>query len=182
MGAVFHLIFGVKAGIYYRMCYIYDCTAGYQLISNIKLKPLPMSSEEKESTHHHHHRHGGRISIPQARKEILRWKAHIEALGDDCPYDFVQSFFIPMEDIKRLYENYQHLHPTGVRAYIGIKDKNEEGCAPLRLLLVPARKHTDFYNYGPHADDAVSDAGDSSVYDFTMPCPDVCAGDNGLNS
>ncbi|OQP68250.1 hypothetical protein [Niastella populi] len=141
-----------------------------------------MSSEEKGSTHHHHHRHGGRIPLEQAKKEIKRWKEHIADMGDDCPYDYVQSFFIPMEDIKRLYENYQHLHPTGVRAYIGIKEKNEKGCAPLRLLLVPATKHTDFYNNGPLADEAGNNAGNSSVYDFTMPCPDVCASENDLNS
>jgi hypothetical protein len=148
-----------------------------------------MSSEEKKPKHHHHHHQGGRVSVDQAKKEIKRWKEHFLELGDDAPYDFVQAFFIPMHDIKRLYENYKDLQPTGVRAYIGITDENEEGCAPLRLLLVPARKHTDFYKHHEHRHHALeteaelnSDAGDSSIYDFTMPCPDVCAESNGLNN
>jgi hypothetical protein len=141
-----------------------------------------MSSEEKELKHHHHHRRGGRVSIEQAKKEIRRWKDQFLELGDDPPYDFVQSFFIPMDDIKHLYENYKHLDPSGVRAYIGIMDKDENGCAPLRLLLMPAKKHKDFYNHhhGHHASD--TDAGDSSIYDFTMPCPDVCSESNEINS
>ena len=152
-----------------------------------------MSSKENESADLHDqdyglHHQGGRVSIDQARKEIQRWKDHIRSLGEDCPYDFVQAFFIPMHDIKRLYEKYQHLDPTGVRAYIGITDKNEQGCAPLRLLLVPAKEHTDFYRH--HKDDAdeledelgVNHAGDSSIYDFTMPCPDVCATNDPLSS
>lgn len=139
-----------------------------------------MSSEEKESRHH-----GGRVTIDQAKIEIKRWKDHFLQLGDDAPYDFVQSFFIPMDDIRHLFENYDHLKPTGVRAYIGITDENENGCAPLRLLLVPAKKHKDFYNHHHghhhhHLDENA--AGDSSIYDFTMPCPDVCADPNEINS
>jgi hypothetical protein len=146
-----------------------------------------MSSKEKKLK-----QSGGRIPIPQAKEEIKRWKNQFLLLGDDPPYDFVQSFFIPMHDIQQLYENYKHLDPTGVRAYIGITDKDENGCAPLRLLLVPAKKHTDFYNHHKHhhaeteaeiGDElGVDDAGDSSVYDFTTPCPDVCATANELNS
>jgi hypothetical protein len=148
-----------------------------------------MSSEEKKPKHHHHHHPGGRVPIPQAREEIRRWREQYLQLGEDAPYDFIQSFFIPMHDIKRLYEDYQDLDPTGVRAYIGITDENEAGCSPLRLLLVPAKENEDFYrNHHPgrHAHNTEAElnsaAGESSVYDFTMPCPDVCAGDNGINS
>ena len=141
-----------------------------------------MSSVEKKPEHHHIH--GGRVSIEQAKIEIRRWKEQFLQLDEDAPYDFVQSFFIPMDDIKHLYENYQQYHPTGVRAYIGITDENENGCAPLRLLLVPATERTDFYNCycGPEANEPGVDPGDSSVYDFTMPCPDVCADPNEINS
>ena len=143
-----------------------------------------MSSEEKVSKHHHHHRRGGRVSVEQARKEIKRWKHHVLSLGEDCPYDFVKAFFIPMDDIKHLYENYKDLGPDGVRAYIGITDKNEKGCAPLRLLLVPATEDTDFYDCYPghQNDEGVNNVGDSSIYDFTMPCPDVCASINPLDN
>jgi hypothetical protein len=146
-----------------------------------------MSSEEKKPKHHHHP--GGRVPIAQAREEIRRWREQYLALGEDTPYDFIQSFFIPMHDIKCLYEDYQDLDPTGVRAYIGITDENEEGCSPLRLLLVPATENVDFYNHHEHRRHAAemeaeldTDAGNSSVYDFTMPCPDVCAESNGINS
>src|SRR5215213_4306455 len=103
-----------------------------------------MSSEEKKPHSHHHHGHhhhhkGGRVSVDQAKKEIKRWKEHLLELGEEAPYDFVKAFFIPMDDIKHLYENYKDLEPTGVRAYIGITDKDKHGCAPLRLLLVPAK-------------------------------------------
>src|SRR6478735_1677157 len=129
-----------------------------------------MSSEEKVPKLHR--RRGGRVSVDQARLEIKRWKDHVYSLGEDRPYDYVKAFFIPMDDIKHLYENYKHLDPTGVRAYIGIQDKDENGCAPLRLLLVPAKKHRDFYDHHRghhHADEPEGEvhAGDSSIYDFT---------------
>jgi hypothetical protein len=148
-----------------------------------------MSSKEKESKHHHHR--GGRVSVKQAKKEIKRWKerfAEFAEPGVEPPYDFVKAFFIPMHDIKRLYENYKDLEPTGVRAYIGITDKDENGCAPLRLLLVPAKKHTDFYDHHEFCADKsedeldADDVGNSSIYDFTMPCPDVCATHDPLGS
>jgi hypothetical protein len=166
-----------------------------------------MSSEEKEHKHHHdhghhHHHHGhhhhhhynyeNRVTIGQAKLEIERWKQVNDDFKDKTPFGYVKAFFIPMEDIKQLCDDYGHLSPTGVRAYIGITDPDKNGDAPLRLLLVPATEEVDFYKNFPghhhghhhhhHGADATVNPGDSSIYDFTMPCPDACAEANELNT
>jgi hypothetical protein len=121
---------------------------------------------------------GGVISIEQATAETKRWRDQYSAqFGGDT--NLIKAFFIPMHDVKCLLEFYEKFRPTGVRAYIGVRETGVIGNSPLSLLLVPATEKEDFWNKGPHPSGA---GAGSSIYDFTTPCPDTCAGTNPLNS
>jgi len=121
---------------------------------------------------------GGIISIEQAQAETKRWRDHhIPGLGGEAAH--TKAFFIPILDIECLLDFYKNYNPTGVRAYIGMKEKDTTGCSPLRVLLVPATETEDFWNVGIVL---TGEMAGSSIYDFTTPCPDTCSSPNPLNS
>jgi hypothetical protein len=121
---------------------------------------------------HHKHKYDI-IPLSEAISETKAWRdKYADELGG------IKGFFIPMEDLKRLVKKYKKFKPSGARAYIGYKSDIEYG-SKLRLILVPATLTEDFFDVGPH--DPLS-TGESSAYDFTMPCPDSCAAENPLNS
>jgi len=128
----------------------------------------------KKKHKHHHHHHRNIIPLSQAIAETQQWREHYakELSG-------IKAFFIPMHDLKRLVKGYKKCGATGARAYLGLVMPLLPGNNTIRMILVPANEKEDFYDAGPGAQ-SVDDG--SSVYDFTMPCPDTCAGKNPLNS
>lgn len=121
---------------------------------------------------------GGIISIDQARAETKRWRDHHHIHDLRVKPGHTKAFFIPMFDLQCLLDYYKDLNPTGVRVYIGMKEENDSSCSPLRALLVPATETEDFWDAGCGQPGAVDE---SSIYDFTAPCPDTCASLNPLN-
>jgi hypothetical protein len=121
---------------------------------------------------------GGVISIEQATTETKRWRDHQQTISGGS-IGLVKAFYIPTWDLQCLLEYYKMFQPTGVRAYIGMREPDDTGCSQLHLLLVPATVDEDFWNKG-----TIPDGGEvgSSIYDFTAPCPDTCASDNPLNN
>ena len=117
------------------------------------------------------------ISIEQAQAETKEWReVFVNKFGGNV--NLIKAFFIPMQDMSDLINNYKQHSPTGVRAYLGYTATEKGTESPIRLILVPATETEDFYNVGTGIN---NDTG-SSVYDFTRPCPDCCAAENPLNS
>jgi hypothetical protein len=128
---------------------------------------------------------GGIICLTQAANETRAWREkYAPELGG------IKGFFIPMNDLACLVNDYCEYGATGARAYLGyvpdgIQPQTADGLnSKLRLILVPANEEEDFYNKGAGNDSTNPNKtnGSSSAYDFTMPCPSSCAADNPLNS
>ncbi|TDQ11805.1 hypothetical protein [Pedobacter metabolipauper] len=122
---------------------------------------------------------GNRVPIKEASEATRAWRElHFEKLHESA--NLVKAFFIPMEDLKALVNLYSDCGVTGARAYIGVSNTQQQiGSSDLKLFIVPATLTEDFYNDNKNAE---SEEDKSSIYDFTMPCPDSCAKDNPLNS
>ncbi|HLZ89032.1 MAG TPA: hypothetical protein VKQ52_17375 [Puia sp.] len=127
------------------------------------------------------------IPLSTACERIANWQT---AFGDPttgCMVDpllLPRAAFIPIADIKALADKYEHFYGkpvVGVRAYFGLMHPKFEG--HIRLLLVPVLAvYEPEHPIQVHFRDLIvehhrlsPDAGDeTSIYDFTKPCPDFC--------
>jgi hypothetical protein len=85
--------------------------------------------------------------------------------GIDPSPDYIRAFNIPMADIASLADFTQC---SSVRAYLGMSTPGD--ISTLKLVLVPVdRKNNDILSI-PIPDGSTQ----SSIYDFTSPCPTIC--------
>lgn len=127
------------------------------------------------------------IPLDEAKHLTKHWrKKYHEKFGGEA--HLIKAVFIPMSDVRCLLRRYKKYHPSGVRAYLAFTTKHDpdgrenDFKSHVKIILVPATHCKDFYDKGPGSPGGpVGDTGNSSVYDFTSPCPDVCADANPLN-
>ena len=83
------------------------------------------------------------------------------------PENVPKAIFIPIDDVMEIIEKYNRREEvSGIRVYFS-QLTDEPETAEVRGLVVPVRKDmTDIVDSGPD--------GESSIYDFTMPCPTQC--------
>jgi hypothetical protein len=87
--------------------------------------------------------------------------------------DYIRAFNIPMEDIISLS---QFERSTSVRAYLGMSVPGD--ITSLQLVLVPVDKdNNDILSI-----QAPDGTDQSSIYDLTTPCPQICGIDSPLFS
>jgi hypothetical protein len=87
-----------------------------------------------------------------------------------------KGFFIPFEDIKELANRYPNA--SGVRAYFTLPQPSFIAGEGISGILVPVEIMPDgLYKdiiLTNTAKGEVGDENDTSIYDFTKPCPDCC--------
>jgi len=89
--------------------------------------------------------------------------------GIDQNPDYIHAFNIPMQDIASLAD---FTKCTSVRAYLGMSDPTD--ISTLKLVLVPVdNTNTDVLSI-PVPDGSGGLVDQSSIYDFTSPCPTIC--------
>jgi hypothetical protein len=84
------------------------------------------------------------------------------------PNGYIRAFYIPMEDIVSLAAF--HKEAVAIRAYIGLPSKGD--VTDIKLALVPVTaKNEDILSIP-----SVTGSGEeqSTIYDFTTPCPQSC--------
>lgn len=91
------------------------------------------------------------------------YRTYISGLDPDPNY--IKAFNIPMEDIASLAE---FIKCTSVRAYLGMSTPGD--ISTLKLILVPVDKNNVDVLSIPAPDGSMQ----SSIYDLTTPCPQVC--------
>lgn len=121
------------------------------------------------------------ISLETAQEETTRWRRFLAVESKDFKMDTInRGAFIPFEDLfelKRLHDKNHDI--IGVRAYFALDEIQKDG-TPLhhvKLILVPVKKGgrcgKDIVEVSIDSNDSKSREM-SSIYDFTMPCPDYC--------
>ncbi|MBL7700736.1 MAG: hypothetical protein JNM14_00680 [Ferruginibacter sp.] len=101
------------------------------------------------------------------------WRTYISGIDPDPNY--IRAFNIPMEDIASLAD---FTKCTSVRAYLGMA--NSTDVSTLKLVLVPV----DANNLDVLSTEVPDGSGgfveQSSIYDFSTPCPQLCDIDSPL--
>jgi len=125
------------------------------------------------------------VPVKTALNKITNWKEafrRVVSKEKGSIPDFIpQAVFIPIPDIKALADKYSDkygLKVAGVRAYFALDTPFFEN--KIRLMLVPVVETTT--NYVPayrdlivvHEVQAPVELVETSIYDFTKPCPDFC--------
>ena len=102
------------------------------------------------------------------------WRDYISLL-DPSP-NYIRAFNIPMTDIQSLAD-FQKC--PSVRAYLSMGIPGD--ISTLKLILVPVdAKNCDVLSIPIPTDSAGTLVDQSTIYDFTSPCPSVCDIDSPL--
>lgn len=83
---------------------------------------------------------------------------------------FVKAFNIKREDIDQLYLLMPH--DGSCRAYLGVDESVVPNVPKLLLVPVDADNNDILHIEGTDEDDS---SGQSTIFDFTTPCPSMCA-------
>lgn len=89
--------------------------------------------------------------------------------GFDKDPNYIRAFNIPMEDITSLAD---FTKCPSVRAYLGMSDPKD--ISTLKLVLVPVDNLNNDILSIPVANGVGDVVDQSSIYDFTSPCPQNC--------
>lgn len=104
------------------------------------------------------------------------WRNYISGIDSDPNY--IKAFNIPMVDIQELAAFTQC---TSVRAYLSMKVPGD--ITSLSLILVPVDKNNKDILSIPLPNGASEEAAEqSTIYDFSTPCPQACDVDSPLFS
>ncbi len=105
------------------------------------------------------------ISLAEGEAITTNWRDYITKIDKDPNY--IRAFNIPMEDIVNLSKFSQC---PSVRAYLAMGTKDT--ISTLKIILVPVDiKGNDIISM-PGA--TAGDPADSTIFDFTSPCPQTC--------
>ncbi|HVW14152.1 MAG TPA: hypothetical protein VHB54_10025 [Mucilaginibacter sp.] len=122
----------------------------------------------------------GAISLELAKIRVTRWLNAITNLPsyNGNPLTIPRAIMISFDDINDIIAKYPEKDLKGIRLYFGLAGEDNPGPAnitDLRGMAVPV-----FYadKYKHHADLIItglpSNPNDTSIYDFTTPCPAYC--------
>ncbi len=106
------------------------------------------------------------ISLEEGITITTNWRNYMNPNGENP--DFIRAFFIPIKDIEYLYNLTKEYGGEGVRAYIGLEKENDPSTA--KLAIVP----TSGPEPGTDVLDDPNDDLESTIFDFTTPCPQAC--------
>jgi hypothetical protein len=95
------------------------------------------------------------------------WRNYISNI-DPSP-DYIRAFNIPMGDIVSLAD---FTKCTSVRAYLGMSTAGD--ISTLKLVLVPVDDNNLDVLSIPVPDGGGVEVTQSSIYDLTVPCPQLC--------
>jgi hypothetical protein len=103
------------------------------------------------------------ISLQEGVRITTNWRDYISVL--DPGSEYIRAFNIPMEDIMELAK---FTRCPSVRAYLSMAVPND--ISSLKVVLVPV----DDNNIDILSVPGPSGLTESSIFDFTSPCPKTC--------
>ncbi len=109
------------------------------------------------------------ITLAEGIKITTNWRDYISVLDPNPQY--IRAFNIPMEDIVELA---QFTKCPSVRAYLSMATAGD--ISSLKVILVPV----DVNNKDVLSVPGPTGVDESSIFDFTSPCPQVCDIDSPL--
>ena len=121
------------------------------------------------------------IPVTVAKERVRNWLKLLSTIGNfkDHPTTMPRAIYISMDDIAQLLNEYKKYEINGIRVYFGLKEDPSQRTHPsksqdLSGLIVPVFKADEFRQHKDHIVSDLDDPNDTSVYDFTAPCPAYC--------
>jgi hypothetical protein len=108
------------------------------------------------------------ISEDDAIRITTNWRNY---MGKGNP-DFIRAFEIPLDDITNLAALTERFGGAGVRAYIGLNVEGDPTSA--KLAIVPIDANGNDVLKVPEGFGQAAMVEDSTIFDFTNPCPQAC--------
>jgi hypothetical protein len=111
------------------------------------------------------------ISLELAETLTTNWRTFIapQSISPD-PNSYIHAFYIPIADIVQLAAF--HSEAIAVRAYLCMENTTDPMTA--KVVLVPVdEKNNDILSITV-PDGEKADIQQSTIYDFTQPCPQAC--------
>ena len=121
------------------------------------------------------------ISVPEAIEKTTNWRNFMESKTSDTRR-IPKAVYISKEDITDM-ANQCEADPTiaGVRAYFTLDSEAAEEVKNMVTFVMVLVRESDVKPFGDdvlYASDGTgvggNVGGNSNVYDYTQPCPDVC--------
>ncbi|MCR8558126.1 hypothetical protein KXD93_10750 [Mucilaginibacter sp. BJC16-A38] len=123
---------------------------------------------------------GTTIPVSLARERVTRWLKTIGAMPEfkKNHESIPRAIFISFDDIKQLEAAYPPDTLKGIRMYFGLAGEDEPIIDPtvteLRGMVVPVLKTDDHRHHKDLIKSDPTNPNDTSIYDFTAPCPVYC--------
>jgi len=119
------------------------------------------------------------ISLAEAKRHVTNWLKAAIGIFDNKIDQVPRGFFVPIEAIKSLANNYPDA--VGVQVYFTLKTSEFKPGEGISGILVPVEQQANGLQrdmIDPEIDE--DDAADSSIYNFTRACPPLCNSNNEL--
>lgn len=110
------------------------------------------------------------VPVSEAQIETAAWRTFIDSIVPSGGENRVNGYYIPITDIQNIPRSYPDA--VGVRTYFALRGGKGPAQAMLHLYIVPVDEN---------GDDVLEVNGVSTIYDTTMPCPQICGTPNALN-
>ncbi len=88
--------------------------------------------------------------------------------------DFIRAFEIPLDDLVNAAALTQKYGGVGVRAYIGLNAEGDPNSAKLAIVPIDVKGNDILKVPMQEGQKAVADEEESTIFDFTNPCPQAC--------
>ncbi len=114
------------------------------------------------------------VPLPDAAAQTQNWRDFMVSITPNDPTQRVNGYHIPIADINDILSH----AVSGIRAYFALPTENPNPPSPptqsaVHLYIVPLDANGN--------DILTNAAGDSLIYDTTVPCPTMCGQGNILN-
>lgn len=121
---------------------------------------------------------GSTVPVNEAVVRTTNWRQLYQDVVKCEECDILRAFFIPIEDIIDLYHFYKKhkVEITGVRGYFGHNplEPIDPSVYETELMLCPVDRQGNDILTPPPGLQGVMGVGESTIYDFTSPCPPTC--------
>jgi hypothetical protein len=118
------------------------------------------------------------ISLAEAKKRVANWLKAAVSIFNNKIDKVPRGFFIPMADIQDLATKYPNA--VGVQVYFTLDHPDFTPGDGINGILVPVELTADGVQRDMIDPEIEEDDADSSIYDFTKPCPPTCSTGNEL--
>lgn len=120
------------------------------------------------------------LKLEKAMNITNNWREVVKHVFGNDEEVTPRGFYIPIDDILAIVDNYKDFKIKGIRAYFALKSPLPPYADATKGILVPVIEEEQGAGKIAYKDliiparDEAAEDGDVSIYDLTRPCPVFC--------